>query len=486
MTIHAPSTEPPGILDGTLERLLADVLPDGGLLTSDEDLARYSRDWSGDHYGKPLAVARPRTVEEVSALMAICHRERIPVVPQGGLTGLVGAAVAADGRELVISLERMNRIVSVNPIDFAMVVEAGCILEDAKRAAEAADCLLPISFGAQGSCRIGGNVSTNAGGFNVLRYGMTRDLVLGLQVVLADGRIWNGLKTLRKDNRGYDLKHLFIGAEGTLGVVTAAALKLFPRPTQVETALVGLRSVEDAMALYARARRECSDLLTAFELILRGGIEISVNSRPDLGDPMGSPYPAYVLIEASAGGRVDLRAMLEDFLAGASDLIEDGVVASSRGQADRLWLYREVMVETQGRGGPYLRTDVSVPISRLADFVRDALVDLDAKLPDALAVTYGHVGDGNIHMNVVPPVGMGREAMPRLFHEAEELIFAAVDKHGGSISAEHGIGRVKQTPFMERIDAVSLDLARKLKDTLDPQHILSDGRILLSEAKAAS
>jgi len=486
MTIHAPSTEPPRILDGTLERLLADVIPDGGLLTSDEDLARYSRDWSGDHYGKPLAVARPRTVEEVSALMAICHRERIPVVPQGGLTGLVGAAVAADGRELVISLERMNRVVSVNPIDFAMVVEAGCILEDAKRAAEAADCLLPISFGAQGSCRIGGNVSTNAGGFNVLRYGMTRDLVLGLQVVLSDGRIWNGLKTLRKDNRGYDLKQLFIGAEGTLGVVTAAALKLFPRPTQVETALVGLRSVEDAMALYARARRECSDLLTAFELILRGGIEISVNSRPDLGDPMASPYPAYVLIEASAGGRVDLRAMLEDFLAGASDLIEDGVVASSRAQADRLWLYREVMVETQGRGGPYLRTDVSVPISRLADFVRDALVDLDARLPDALAVTYGHVGDGNIHMNVVPPVGMGREAMPRLFHEAEELIFAAVDKHGGSISAEHGIGRVKQAPFMERIDAVSLDLARQLKDTLDPEHVLSDGRILLSEAKAAS
>lgn len=481
MTIHTPSTEPPG----TWRRMLAGLLAEGGLLTSDEDVARYSRDWSGDHYGRPLAVARPRTVEEVSAVMALCHRERIPVVPQGGLTGLVGAAVAADGRELVISLERMNRVVSVNPIDFAMVVEAGCILEDAKRAAEAADCLLPISFGAQGSCRIGGNVSTNAGGFNVLRYGMTRDLVLGLQVVLSDGRIWNGLKTLRKDNRGYDLKQLFIGAEGTLGVVTAAALKLFPRPTQVETALVGLRSVEDAMALYARARRECSDLLTAFELILRGGIEIAVNSRPDLGEPMGSPYPAYVLIEASAGGRVDLRAMLEDFLAGASDLIEDGAVASSRAQADRLWLYREVMVETQGRGGPYLRTDVSVPISRLADFVRDALVDLDARLPDALAVTYGHVGDGNIHMNVIPPVVMGREAMPRLFHEAEELIFAAVDKHGGSISAEHGIGRVKQAPFLERIDAVSLDLARQLKDTLDPQHILSDGRILLSEAKAA-
>jgi FAD/FMN-containing dehydrogenase len=473
MNTHPLSTTPPGAL--------ASVLPDGGLLTRDEDMARYSRDWSGDHYGRPLAVARPASLEQVSALMAFCHRERIPVVPQGGLTGLVGAAVPEDGRELVLSLERMNRVVSVNPIDFAMVVEAGCILEEAKRAAEDADCLLPITFGAQGSCRIGGNVSTNAGGFNVLRYGMTRDLVLGLQVVLADGRVWNGLKTLRKDNRGYDLKQLFIGAEGTLGVVTAAALKLFPRPTKVETALVGLRSVEDAMTLYARARRECSDLLTAFELILRGGIEIAVNSRPDLGDPLSAPYPVYVLIEASAGGRVDLRAILEDFLAGASDLVEDGVIASSRAQADRLWLYREVMVETQGRGGRYLRTDVSVPISRLADFVRDALTDLDVRLPDALAVTYGHVGDGNIHMNVVPPPGMERAAMERLFHVAEALIFDAVDRHDGSISAEHGIGRVKQRPFLDRVDPIALGLAGQLKDALDPHHILSEGRILLSQ-----
>ncbi|RUX93967.1 FAD-binding oxidoreductase, partial [Mesorhizobium sp. M2A.F.Ca.ET.040.01.1.1] len=270
---------------------LTGVLSDGGLLTEAEDLVRYSRDWSGDHFGRPLAVARPSSVEEMSALMRHCHAERIPVVPQGGLTGLVGAAVAADGNEVVVSLERMNRIRSISPIDFAMVVEAGCILEDAKRAAEESDCILPITFGAQGSCRIGGNVATNAGGFNVLRYGMTRDLVLGLEVVLADGRIWNGLKVLRKDNRGYDLKQVFIGSEGTLGIVTAAALKLFPRPTQIETALVGLRSVEDAMALYARARRGCSDLLTAFELILRGGIEITMREGKDFHEPLGKPYP---------------------------------------------------------------------------------------------------------------------------------------------------------------------------------------------------
>ncbi|WP_192179702.1 FAD-binding oxidoreductase [Mesorhizobium amorphae] len=461
---------------------LAGVLPNGGLLTADEELARYSRDWSGDHFGRPLAVARPASVEEMSALMRCCHEERIPVVPQGGLTGLVGAAVAADSGEVVISLERLNRIRSVSPIDFAMVVEAGCILEDAKRAAEENDCLLPITFGAQGSCRIGGNVATNAGGFNVLRYGMTRDLVLGLEVVLADGRVWNGLKVLRKDNRGYDLKQVFIGSEGTLGIVTAAALKLYPKPTQVETALIGLRSVEDAMALYARARRDCSDLLTAFELILRGGIEITLQARPDFGDPLARPYPVYVLVEVSSGGLVDLQAMLRDFLAGAADLVEDGVMASSRAQGERLWLYREIMVERQGRGGRYLRTDVSVPISKLADFVTDALAALERTRPDALAVTYGHVGDGNIHLNVVPPEGMAAETVEHLFEEAEEQIFAIVDRYGGSISAEHGIGRVKQKAFLERIDPVALDLAAGIKDAFDPRRILSNGRILASKS----
>ncbi|TCL71252.1 FAD-binding oxidoreductase [Rhizobium sp. BK251] len=460
---------------------LAAALPEDVLLTADEDLARYSRDWSGDHFGRPLAVARPRSTDEVSALMRCCYREGIPVVPQGGLTGLVGAAVAAiHGGEVVVSLERMNKVRSISAVDFAMVVEAGCILEDAKNRAEAEDCLLPITFGAQGSCRIGGNVATNAGGFNVLRYGMTRDLVLGLEVVLADGRIWNGLKMLRKDNRGYDLKQLFIGSEGTLGIITAAALKLFPRPTQVETALVGLRSVEDAMALYARARRECSDLLTAFELILRVGIDIALHARDDLKDPLGDVYPVYVLIEASAGGRVDLASILQDFLAGADDLVMDGVVAASRAQAEKLWLLRETMVEAQGRGGRYLRTDVSVPISGLADFVTDALSSLEKSHPEALAVTYGHVGDGNVHLNIVPPEGMGPEAVVALFHETEKVIFEALDRSGGSISAEHGIGRVKQKAFLDRIDEVSLDLFGRIKDALDPSHILSDGRIMAS------
>lgn len=460
---------------------LSAAMPADLLLTEGKALERYSRDWSGEHYGRPLAVARPRSADELSRLMAFCHKQKIHVVPQGGLTGLVGAAVPSyPGGEVVVSLERMNKVRSVNPIDFAMVVEAGCILEDAKRHAEAADCILPITFGAQGTCRIGGNVSTNAGGFNVLRYGMTRDLVLGLEVVLADGRIWNGLRTLRKDNRGYDLKQLFIGSEGTLGIVTAVALKVFPKPEQVETALVGLASVDDAMQLYARARRQCSDLLTAFELILRGGIEIAIKARDDLPDPLSEVYPVYVLIEASAAGRVDLRALLEGFLADASDLVLDGVIASSKAQGDRLWLLREMMVEAQGRGGRYLRTDVSVSISSLAAFVGDTLAALSQTHPEAIAVTYGHVGDGNIHLNIVPPLGMPADQYDDLFHATEEVIFDVIDKHGGSISAEHGIGRVKQAAFLKRADPLTLELSRRIKDAFDPRHLLSEGRILAS------
>jgi len=458
---------------------LGEGLPSDLFLTQADDLARYSRDWTGDHQGRPLAVARPRSSAQLALLMRHCAAARVPVVPQGGLTGLVGAAVAdPGGRELVVSLERMAAVRSVNPLDFAMVVEAGCVLEVAKKAAEEADCLLPITFGAQGSCRIGGNVATNAGGFNVLRYGVTRDLVLGLEVVLADGRVWNGLRTLRKDNRGYDLKQMFIGSEGTLGLITAASLKLFPRPTQVELALIGLRSAEDAMALFARARRSCSDLLSAFELILRPGLEVSLGAPASLPEPLGATYPAYVIMELAASGAVDLRAILEHCLASADDLVVDGTIAAGQAQAEKLWLYREMMVEHQGQGGRYYRTDVSVPISRMADFLHATLDALASAVPEAQAIAYGHVGDGNIHLNVIPPTGQAPEEMAALFRRAEGIIFAIVDRMDGSISAEHGIGRVKRAAFLERIDPVSLALAEQLKHALDPAGLLSPGRIL--------
>lgn len=276
----------------TADTLLAGF--DADLYVTDPDIiTSYARDRTGAYVGIPLAVARPRSAQELSAIMIRCAELGVGVVPQGGLTGLVGAAVSdPDQPELVVLLDRMNAIRLIDTVGFAMVVEAGCVLETAKQAAEEQDCLLPITFGAQGSCRIGGNVATNAGGFNVLRYGMTRDLVLGLEVVLPDGRIWNGLRTLRKDNRGYDLKQLFIGAEGTLGIVTAVALKLFPKPTQVETALVGLQTVEDAMALYAMARRSCSDLLSAFEIMLRPGLERDSPTVPNSLTRWKPPAPS--------------------------------------------------------------------------------------------------------------------------------------------------------------------------------------------------
>ncbi len=461
----------------SVDALRAGFEPD--LFITDPDItASYARDRTRAYFGLPLAVARPRSAEELSAIVVHAAELGIGIVPQGGLTGLVGAAVSdPDAPELVVLLDRMSAIRSIDTVGFAMVVEAGCVLESAKQAAEAKDCLLPITFGAQGSCRIGGNVATNAGGFNVLRYGMTRDLVLGLEVVLPDGRIWNGLRTLRKDNRGYDLKQLFIGSEGTLGIVTAAALKLFPKPTQVETALVGLQSVEDAMALYAVARRSCSDLLSAFEIILRPGLELGLAHRPELADPLETPCPVYILMELAGGGAVDLRALLEGCLVDAGDIVMDGVIAMSQAQTERLWSCREAMVEAQSRSGPYYRTDVSVPIADIPAFLAAALASLAQSLPDGQPVAYGHVGDGNIHLNVVPPADWSMEQRKALFAQAEELIFATVDRFGGSISAEHGIGRSKKRAFLRRVDPVTLDLFRRVKQALDPEARLSRGRV---------
>lgn len=473
----APARTVPSVDAPSLDALRAGFEPD--LFITDPDItASYARDRTGAYFGLPLAVARPRSAEELSAIVIRAAELGIGMVPQGGLTGLVGAAVSdPDTPELVVLLDRMSAIRSIDTVGFAMVVEAGCVLATAKQAAEEQDCLLPITFGAQGSCRIGGNVATNAGGFNVLRYGMTRDLVLGLEVVLPDGRIWNGLRTLRKDNRGYDLKQLFIGSEGTLGIVTAVALKLFPKPTQVETALVGLQSVEDAMALYAVARRSCSDLLSAFEIMLRPSLELGLAHRPELADPLETPCPVYILMELAGGGAVDLRALLEGCLEDAGDIVTDGVIAMSQAQQQRLWSCREAMVEAQSRSGPYYRTDVSVPIADIPAFLAAALARLAQSLPNGQPIAYGHVGDGNIHLNVVPPADWPLEPRQALFARAEELIFATVDRFGGSISAEHGIGRSKKRAFLERVDPVTLDLFRRVKQALDPAARLSRGRI---------
>ena len=445
-----------------------------------EERLRYERDWSGDHRGRARTILRPGSTSDVQAIVRQCAAAGIPIVPQGGHTGLVGGGTPSlAGDEVVISLERMNRVRDVDPLGFSMTVEAGCILEAVQQAAEAADLYFPLSLSAQGSCQIGGNIATNAGGINVLRYGMTRDLVLGLEVVLPDGRLLEGLSGLRKDNTGYDLKQLFIGAEGTLGIVTAASLKLYPRPSQVETALLGLPSVGHAVALFSRARRDLGDLLSAFELMPRRCVELALEVMPDLREPF-EPTPIYILMEASTGGLIELRPILERFLESTieQEHVVDGTIAANTTQARAFWRIREGLIEGQVRRGRHLRTDVSIPISAIAAFIENAERALRAYDQDCLPLSYGHIGDGNIHLNVLPPTDMPADRVLPFLYACEDIVFAEVDRLGGSISAEHGIGSKKRAAFLARKPAVHLELMKRIKRAIDPAGLMSPGRVL--------
>ncbi|MBZ9568978.1 FAD-binding oxidoreductase [Modicisalibacter tunisiensis] len=464
-----------------LKAFLVEQLGEAGVIDDPADLPRYTTDWAGDRRGEPLLVARPRTTDEVASVVAHCRRHGIPMVPQGGHSGLVGGALPDDARpELVISLERLNRIRAIDPLNFTISVDAGCVLQTVKDAAADHDCDFPLSLGAQGSCQIGGNVATNAGGLNVLRHGMMRQLVLGLEVVLPDGRIWNAMHALHKDNRGYDLKQLFIGAEGTLGIVTGAVLRLSPRTHNTRTALVAVPDVAAAMALYGQARRSCCDLLSAFELIPRACLELAFEADPSLPDPLGSPYPIYVLLEVAASGPLDLDALIEHlFETGmAAGQILDGVLAGSDTQAERLWQIRERMVEGQQLRGEHLRTDIALPISTLADFFAAASRRMVERSPDTTVIAYGHIGDGNLHFNLLPPAGLTLADKKALLHELETELFALVDDHHGSISAEHGIGRVKQAPYLAGLAPVERELLEGIKRLFDPEELMSPGRIL--------
>ena len=426
----------PGRQGDDLEFLL-EGLPADFLIDDDEDMARFSRDWSGDHFAIPRAVARPRSTEELSLFMRRCHERRIRVAPQGGLTGLVAGAVAApDRREIVVSLERMARVRSVNPIDYAMIVEAGCVLETAKRAAEAEQCFLPITFGAQGSCQVGGNVATNAGGFNVLRYGMARDLVLGLEVVLADGRIWNGLRILRKDNRGYDLKQLFIGSEGTLGIVTAIAFKLFPKPTQVETAWVG--------SAFARGRDGLLRQRPA--LLQRSAVSFRVDfARRSRSGAARARRPARPVGRRLSG----LRA---DGIVGERrrrSRRNDGKRAGRRRRHHRRWRDRQEPRANRAHVAAIARRwsrrramagAICAPTYRSRFrpwpiFSTRLWPKLRAGLPHAKPVAYGHVGDGNMHLNVAPPLGFPPDRWRRCSQEAEAIIFSPRSTGSAAASA---------------------------------------------------
>ncbi|GLS20875.1 oxidoreductase [Labrys miyagiensis] len=449
-------------------------------VTDPDQAERYLTDWPRDARGRARAILRPRSVEEVAEIVRLSAAEGIPLVPQGGHTGLVeGAVPSPAGNEVVVSLERLNRIREVDPINFSMTVEAGCILANLQAVAAEHDRLFPLSLGAQGSCQIGGNVATNAGGINVLRYGMTRNLVLGIEAVLPDGQIWHGLRKLHKNNTGYDLKQLFIGSEGTLGIVTAVSLRLFPRPTQVETAFLAVSDPAAAVALYGQARRDLSDLLSAFEIIQHFGLELAQEATPDLRHPLETTSSHYVLMEASASGLVDLSGLMQRFLEGVMEAghVLDGTVAANTAQARTLWRFREDLVEGQARRGRHLRTDVSVPISAISAFLAKVDAGLTAAEPSAIPVAYGHVGDGNLHYNVLPPPGMAEADKPAFLKRCETVIYGALAEFGGSISAEHGIGRAKLGSYLKGLAPAEKALSEGIKRQFDPQGLMSPGRL---------
>ncbi|GJE02304.1 FAD-binding oxidoreductase [Methylobacterium isbiliense] len=462
----------PALLDA-----LAARLGSAHVLRAPDDMAPHLAETRGLYRGRALAVVRPADTAEVAAVVRACAEAGVPVVAQGGNTGLVGGGVPFGG--LVLSLARLDRVRAVDPANATLTVEAGCILARVQEAAEAAGLLFPLSLASEGSCRIGGNLSTNAGGTAVLAYGNARDLVLGLEVVLADGRVWNGLKALRKDNAGYDLKHLFIGSEGTLGIITAAVLKLHPRPASTATAFVGLASAQAALALFTRLRDRAGGRLTAFEYIPPFGLDIVLRHAPGAVRPLDGDHGAYALVEVSAEtpeAGPALEALLGDAL--EDGLAEDAVVARSAAQGRALWRLRESLSDVQRREGASIKHDVSVPVSRTAAFLERATAACEAELPGVRVCAFGHLGDGNIHFNLSQPVGMEAAAFLALWPRFNRIVHDIVHAMNGSIAAEHGVGLIKRDELPRYADPVALDLMRRLKQALDPQGLLNPGKVV--------
>jgi D-lactate dehydrogenase (cytochrome) len=432
-------------------------------------------------HGRTPMVLRPGSTAEVAAILTLANETGTPIVPQGGNTGLVGGGIPSDtATEIVLSLKRLDRIREVDATSNTMTCEAGVVLANAQAAADVADRLFPLSLGAEGSCTIGGNLSTNAGGTGALAYGVARDLVLGLEVVLADGRLLNNLNKLKKDNTGYDLKNLFIGAEGTLGVITAAVLKLFPKPRAVETAFIGLPSPSAALALLNLSRARVGAAVTGFELMPRIGFEFLLRYVPGTREPLSSLHPWYVLVELTSQNPDGLRAIMEELLAAGSErgLITDATIAESLEQTNRFWHLRMMLAEVQTSGGGSIKHDISVPVAAVPDFIAQANAAVEALVPGCRPFPFGHLGDGNIHYNVAQPVDADKDAFTARWGEVNTLVHGIVKKLGGSISAEHGIGRLKRDLLPGVKDPVAFDLMRTLKRTLDPKGILNPGKVL--------
>ncbi len=471
---HPPDISP-------LEQLRA-IVGASGWITDPELMAPYLREWRGLFAGSAAAVVSPACTGEVARVMAVCHAARIGVVPQSGNTGLCGgAAPDQSGAQIILSLRRMNRIRSLDAANDTLVAEAGCILADVQAAARQADRLFPLSLAAEGSCMLGGNLATNAGGTNVLRYGNTRDLVLGLEVVLPDGRVWDGLSALRKDNAGYELRHLFIGSEGTLGVITAAVLRLFPQPREQATALLGMGSAEDALTVYTALRRESGDSVSGCELISAQAMDFVQAHIPDSRNPLQQPYPWYLLVELSSA-RVDsgLRLLLEQTLARLLDsgVVADAVVAESLAQAGALWRLRESIPEAQRLEGASIKNDISVPVSSVPAFVHEAGEVVAQVCPGVRVCAFGHLGDGNLHFNLQQPVTMNSGEFLARWDELCRHVDDVVLRYAGSVAAEHGIGQLRIGELQRSKQAVALELMRTIKAGLDPHGIMNPGKVL--------
>ena len=463
---------------------LRNLVGDAHVLT-EGDLTTYERDWRGRLHGKALAVVRPANTQEVADVVRACAAWCVPMVPQGGNTSLsVGSTPDTSGTEIVLNLTRMNAVREIDQANLTMTVEAGCILQNLQTAAEAAGLLFPLSLAAEGSCTIGGNLGTNAGGTQVLRYGNTRELCLGLEVVTPQGEIWHGLRGLRKDNTGYDLRNLMIGSEGTLGVITAATLKLFPRPAARLTAWAAVASMEQAVALLSLAQRGLGADLTGFEVMGRFALSLVGKHMPQLRVPFVDQEAAQygVLLENSdSESEEHARARFETLLEAAfeSGCVMDAVVAENLAQAGQLWHIRESIPLAQAQEGLNIKHDISVPISRIPAFVADTDVRLAREIPGVRLVNFGHLGDGNLHYNVQAPEGGDAAAFLREREdEVNELVYAAVARFGGSFSAEHGVGALKVHALEQYQSPVALAMMRSIKHALDPHNLMNPGRVL--------
>jgi FAD/FMN-containing dehydrogenase len=467
----------------TLDRqTLVDIAGPDGILTDAADIAPYLTDQRKLYEGRALAVIVPRSVEQISRLLRFCNENRIGVVPHGGNTGYCGGATPDEsGNQVVVSMRRMNRIRGVDALNYSLVAEAGCILADVQRAADEAERFFPLSLGSEGTCQIGGNLSTNAGGLSVLRYGMMRELVLGLEVVLADGRVLSSLSALRKDNTGYDIKSLFLGAEGTLGIITAASVKLFPKIRSSATALVAVPTVRAAVDLLARLREASGDRISSFELIPRIGVELTTQHIPGVIDPLQQPYSWYVLCELTSARAADpLDTIMEEALGAALEdgLILDAALARNERERAALWKLRETIPEAQRIDGASLKHDISVTITALPDFVERTSRWVEDNVPDGRLVIYGHVGDGNLHFNLNQAPGSDRNIFLAREPAIKRAIHDLVSEFGGSFSAEHGIGRLKVGELEHYASAVEIDLMRAVKKALDPNGVLNPGKVL--------